>query len=235
MDHISTSCFYRLAPGAVPEHQAELSGAGSVFLPEPLTPSEQRNPPFRRRYGIWAASQRFDPPHPLRRHPDCASGFLIAHGEVLPNASNRVQLSERRDGWGLAVPWIEMRWGINELRMVEHMTARIAQVIEAAGGQAERLEDLFRLPLLEPLLLRSQGGREGRAASPGYYIHELGGARMAASENEGVLDPWNALWRCPNCLVTDGASWPSAGWQSPTLTSMALTWRACEYALARRR
>jgi len=47
------------------------------------------------------------------------------------------------------VPWIELRWGINELRMIKHMTARITQVIEAAGGLAERLEDLFRFPLLE--------------------------------------------------------------------------------------
>jgi choline dehydrogenase-like flavoprotein len=50
-----------------------------------------------------------------------------------------------------------------------------------------------------------------------------------------VLDPWNRCWQASNVLVTDGASWPSAGWQSPTLTSMALTWRACEAAVGRMR
>ena len=75
------------------------------------------------------------------------------------------------------------------------------------------------------MLFRSPG-----AAPPGYYIHELGGAPMAADPADGVLNPWNQLWRSPNLLVTDGSSWPSAGWQSPTLTSMALTWRACAHA-----
>jgi choline dehydrogenase-like flavoprotein len=53
---------------------------------------------------------------------------------------------------------------------------------------------------------------------------------MAAQEEDGVLNPWNQLWRTPNLLVTDGSSWPSAGWQSPTLTEMAVTWRACDHA-----
>ncbi|QEY31898.1 GMC family oxidoreductase [Synechococcus sp. RSCCF101] len=234
MDHVSTSCFFRLPVGAVPDAAAELSGAGSIFLPDPLLPGEIGAPPFLRHYGLWGAVQRFDPPAALRRHPACASGFLIGHGEVLPDPANRVELSERRDAWGLQVPRITMRWGPNETRMVRHMALRMGQVIEAAGGTPERFEDLFRLPLVEPVLRRAQGGRDGEAAPPGFYIHELGGARMAASEEEGVLDPWNRLWRCPNCLVTDGSCWPSSGWQSPTLTSMALSWRACEQALRRR-
>jgi choline dehydrogenase-like flavoprotein len=55
---------------------------------------------------------------------------------------------------------------------------------------------------------------------------------MAASETEGVLNPWNQVWRTPNLLVCDGSAWPSAGWQSPTLTTMALSWRACAHAAA---
>ena len=94
------------------------------------------------------------------------------------------------------------------------------------------LEDLVVLPLLEPWLKASPA--LGAAAAPaGYYIHEVGGARMASQEEEGMVDPWNACWRAPNVLVTDGACWPSAGWQSPTLTLMALSWRACEKALRR--
>jgi choline dehydrogenase-like flavoprotein len=56
---------------------------------------------------------------------------------------------------------------------------------------------------------------------------------MAGRESEGVLNAWNQCWRAPNLLVVDGACWPSAGWQSPTLTQMAITWRACAAAAAR--
>jgi len=52
----------------------------------------------------------------------------------------------------------------------------------------------------------------------------------AKRPEDGVLDPWNRCWRAPNLLLTDGACWPSSGWQSPTLTEMAITWRACERA-----
>jgi choline dehydrogenase-like flavoprotein len=58
---------------------------------------------------------------------------------------------------------------------------------------------------------------------------------MALRPQDGVLNAWNQCWGAANVLVGDGACWPSAGWQSPTLTSMALTWRACAAAVARLR
>jgi choline dehydrogenase-like flavoprotein len=88
------------------------------------------------------------------------------------------------------------------------------------------IEELFVIPLLEPLV-RGSVAVGTTPPPPGYYIHELGGARMAAREQDGVVDAWNRCWRAPNVLVVDGACWPSAGWQSPTLTAMAITWRAC--------
>jgi choline dehydrogenase-like flavoprotein len=118
--------------------------------------------------------------------------------------------------------------------MVSHMQARMESVVAAAGGTIRPLEDLFVLPLLEPWIRGGAAASPG-AAPPGYYIHELGGARLSRAPEEGVVDPWNRCWQASNVLVTDGASWPSAGWQSPTLTSMALTWRACEAAVERMR
>jgi choline dehydrogenase-like flavoprotein len=231
MDHVSSACFFRLPAGCVPDAAEELSGAGSVFLPEPLTGEEQRQRSFLRSYGIWGGLQRFEPPRALRRRPSCASGFLIGHGEVLPHADNRVTLSGHTDAWGLAVPCIDVRWRRNELAMVDHMRRRMGELVAATGGVVQPVEDLFRLPLLEPLVRQSAGMAD--APPPGYYIHELGGARMAAREQDGVVDRWNAHWRWPNLLVCDGACWPSSGWQSPTLTSMALTWRACAQAIGR--
>jgi choline dehydrogenase-like flavoprotein len=108
------------------------------------------------------------------------------------------------------------------------------RVVRAGGGSLQPIEDLCIVPLVEPLLRRAVATRAG-AAPPGYYIHELGGAPMATTEAGGVLNPWNQCWRASNVLVTDGACWPSSGWQSPTLTTMALTWRACEAAAQRLR
>jgi choline dehydrogenase-like flavoprotein len=231
MDHVSASCFFALpeqpAPGAT-----ELSGAGSCFIPNTMnlgTPeSDAVN--FRRGYGLWCGIQRFDPPQLLKRQRNAAVGFLIGHGEVLSRPENRVSLhSERTDAWGLPIAHIDCRWSANEERIVAHMQARMQAVVSSAGGQIAPLADLFVMPLIEPLVQGSLAMAAG-AAPPGYYIHELGGAPMAASEEHGVLNPWNQLWRTPNLLVCDGSAWPSAGWQSPTLTTMALSWRACTHA-----
>ena len=54
---------------------------------------------------------------------------------------------------------------------------------------------------------------------------------MGKSSETSVLDPFNRLWNCQNVLVVDGACWPTSSWQSPTLTMMAITKRACEKAL----
>ncbi len=234
MDHISTSCFFSLPVAHAPSAVAELSGAGSCFLPNTLF-GEHAAPEFARGYGLWAAVQRFDPPSFLKRRPGEALGFLIGHGEVLPSLENRVSLFwDRQDALGLPVPSIACRWGDNERRMVAHMEGRMRAVVAAAGGDIQPLEDLVKLPLLEPWVKGSPALGSG-AAPPGYYIHEVGGAPLASHEEAGMLNPWNACWRAPNVLVTDGACWPSAGWQSPTLTLMALTWRACEAALRRGR
>jgi len=234
MDHVSTARFFSL-PGVAPAGPSELSGAGSCFIPNTVNLGGSSIEPegpvdFARGYGIWTALQRFDPPRLLQRRGDEAVGFLIAHGEVLPDAANSLSLHPSQcDAWGLPVAHITMRWRANEQRMVAHMHRRMQAVTAAAGATIRPIEELFVLPLLEPWVKGSLAVSAG-APPPGYYIHELGGARMAASPDEGVVDPLNRCWRAPNLLVVDGACWPSAGWQSPTLTEMAITWRACAAA-----
>ncbi|MEY4359066.1 MAG: hypothetical protein RLZZ631_552 [Cyanobacteriota bacterium] len=234
MDHISTSRFFAL-PDQMPPGESELSGAGSCFIPNTVNLGDggshtEAGVDFLRGYGLWCGIQRFDPPQLLRRDPKAAVGFLIGHGEVLADDRNRISLDpERVDAWGIPIAHIDCRWGANEARMVAHMQARMQAVVQSAGGRIAPLHELFVLPLVEPLLRGSPALAPG-AAPPGYYIHELGGAPMAAREEEGVLNRWNQLWRTPNLLVTDGSCWPSAGWQSPTLSEMAITWRACAHA-----
>ncbi|MFM2158229.1 MAG: hypothetical protein RLZZ124_703 [Cyanobacteriota bacterium] len=243
MDHVSCSSFF-----ALPEQPAagdcELSGAGSCFIPNTVNLHDgaagegghghgsEGATDFLRGYGLWCGVQRFDPPTAFKRDRRAAVGFLIGHGEVLADERNHIRLDNRRvDAWGIPIAHIDCRWGENERRMVDHMRARMQAVVTCAGGSIRPLHELFALPLVEPLL-RGSMALAAEAPPPGYYIHELGGAAMAAAEEDGVLNRWNQLWRTPNLLVTDGSCWPSAGWQSPTLTEMALTWRACAHAAA---
>lgn len=235
MDHISTSRFFALPGVPIPEGPVELSGAGSCFIPNTVNLDSPDEAGFRGGYGIWTALQRFDPPALLQRRRGDAVGFLIAHGDVRPDRANRVSLNvDLPDAWGLPTPHIACRWGDNERRMVAHMHSRMETVVAAAGGTIAPIEELFVLPLLEPWIRSSLAVGAG-PPPPGYYIHELGGARMADRPERGVVNPLNQCWGAADVLVVDGACWPAAGWQSPTLTEMAITWRACEAAAARLR
>ncbi len=235
MDHISTSRFFALPGVPAPAAPAELSGAGSCFIPNTVNLNGAAEAGFRGGYGIWTALQRFDPPALLQRRRGDAVGFLIAHGDVQPDPGNRVSLQpDRPDAWGLPTPHISCRWGANEQRMVAHMHSRMEAVVAAAGGTNAPIEELFVLPLLEPWI-RSSLAVGAAPPPPGYYIHELGGAPMATLPERGVVNPLNQCWGAADVLVVDGACWPAAGWQSPTLTEMAITWRACEAAAHRLR
>jgi choline dehydrogenase-like flavoprotein len=72
-------------------------------------------------------------------------------------------------------------------------------------------------------------------APPGIAIHESGTARMGSDPENSVLDPHNQCWDAQGLYLTDAASFPSQGFQNPTLTILALTARACDHALRTRR
>jgi choline dehydrogenase-like flavoprotein len=228
MDHVSTCRFFAMpscGPGKSGSAEA-LSGAGSFFIPFGQELAQRGGQRVLRGYGLWGAINRFDPPALLKRIPGHRLGFLIGHGEVLPDPRNQVTLTGPPDLWGSPTVTIDCHWRANEQAMVEHMHQSMGEAISAAGGRMLPLTDLVKAPLIEPLLRRS-AALGADAAPPGYYIHEVGGAAMASTEEGGVVDRWNRLWRCPNVLVVDGACWTSSAWQSPTLTMLAITRRAC--------
>ena len=66
---------------------------------------------------------------------------------------------------------------------------------------------------------------------PGLGIHEMGTARMGRDPKTSVLNKWNQLHEVKNVFVTDGAAMTSAGCQNPSLTYMALTARAADFAV----
>jgi choline dehydrogenase-like flavoprotein len=70
---------------------------------------------------------------------------------------------------------------------------------------------------------------------PGQCIHEMGTARMGRDPKTSVLNAWNQCHDVPNLFVTDGACMTSSANQNPSITYMALTARACDYAVRQMR
>ena len=233
MDHVSICRFFSLKSkylNNTKKYKVEnqmLSGAGSLFLPFGNKHSIFNNTDFIRGYGIWGGIDRFEPPKYIKKDPDSKIGFLIGHGEVLANKNNKVTLSKSLDKWGLNIPHIDCKWGENEKRMVSHMTSTIEEIIKCSDGEIKSLDKLIHMPFLDKLKQNSLAFQD-EAPPPGYYIHEVGGAPMGELEETSVVDKWNKLWKCKNVLVVDGACWPTSAWQSPTLTMMAITRRACK-------
>ena len=65
----------------------------------------------------------------------------------------------------------------------------------------------------------------------GDSVHEMGTARMGRDPETSFLNAYNQSHEVPNLFVTDGSAMTSSGHMSPSLTYMALTARACDYAV----
>jgi len=134
-------------------------------------------------------------------------------GEMLPREENRATLHATLvDAWGIPSLHIDCRWSDNELAIHRDMSVAAAELLEAAGATH-----------IEP----STSG----PSTPGGTNHEMGTARMGRDPKTSVLNGWNQTWDVPNLFVTDGAAMTSSGCQNPSLTYMALTARACHYAV----
>ncbi len=230
MDHISICRFFSVKNKIQTKNKSDtfsyLSGAGSFFIPFGTNLPKPESIDFLRGYGIWGAIDRLGIPKFLQKDLNSSTGFLIAHGEVLPREENSVTLSNKTDSWGIPIPHIDFEWSKNELNMAKHMESTIRDLIEAADGKIRSIDELINIPYVGFFTEKSIA-LSGNPPPPGYYIHEVGGAAMGFSEEESVVNKSNQLWRCKNVLVVDGSCWPTSSWQSPTLTMMAICRRAC--------
>jgi choline dehydrogenase-like flavoprotein len=136
------------------------------------------------------------------------SGF----GEMLPREENRVTLDPNVvDRWGIPAARIECSWSGNERAMRQDMVEAAVEILEVAGAK-----NIRKILVDQP---------------PGFIIHEMGTARMGRDPATSVLNAWNQAHDVPNLFVTDGACMTSSACQNPSLTYMALTARACHYAV----
>ncbi|HEY6505913.1 MAG TPA: GMC family oxidoreductase [Chitinophagaceae bacterium] len=137
-----------------------------------------------------------------------ATGF----GEILPHHDNKISLDKnKKDKWGLPVLSMDAELKENEMKMRKDIVAELKAMLEASGVKDIHTSD------------------SGHAM--GHGIHEMGTARMGNDPKTSVLNKWNQVWDAPNVFVTDGAFMTSSACQNPSLTYMAFTARAANYAV----
>jgi choline dehydrogenase-like flavoprotein len=147
--------------------------------------------------------------------------FFAGRGEMIPNEGSYCELDPAvKDRFGIPVLRFHWRWSDHETRQAAHMQRTFADIIGAMGG---RLKDA-----------PEADGRKA-IANGGSIIHEVGGAIMGSDAKTSVTNAWCQTWDVANLFITDGAPFASNADKNPTLTIMALAWRAADHIIERLR
>lgn len=178
---------------------------------------------FQRGYMCFYTATRMSWGRPEKKHrigadfkeaisqPGAWSIYMMMQGETVPSEGNHVRLSaDQTDEWGIPRLITSIGYQENDEKLLQDFLEQGAAMLEKAGCKNINPSD------------------SGQA--PGLDIHEMGGVRMGRNPKTSLLNQWNQLHTCPNVFVTDGACMTSTGTQNPSLTYMALTARAANYA-----
>jgi choline dehydrogenase-like flavoprotein len=138
---------------------------------------------------------------------------LAGFSECLPRESNRMYLSrDKVDRYGIPQVVFDFEWSENEINARRDATRNAERLLKAAGA-------VYMLP------------GDDEMSVPGEGIHEMGTARMGADPKTSVLNAHNQAHDVPNLFITDGSFMTSSSCVNPSLTYMAFTARACDYAV----
>lgn len=195
-----------------------------VYIPR-FRNVKDKHPGFLRGYGFQGGGSRGSAPRPrvgfgpefkqsLLREPQLGHWrFSIGGwGECLPREDNFIALHPTLvDKWGVPALRVQCTWGPNELAILEDMQKTAVEMLEAAGATDIRTYNDH--------------------LAPGLCIHEMGTARMGRDPRTSVLNGHNQVWDAKNVFLTDGACMASSANQNPSITYMALTARAAEFAV----
>ncbi|MES1219594.1 MAG: GMC family oxidoreductase, partial [Bacteroidota bacterium] len=134
-------------------------------------------------------------------------------GETIPRETNYVALDkDKKDEWGMPLLKISIDYSDNEEKMIKDYFEQMTEMFSKAGFTEIKTSDSKQ--------------------APGLDIHEMGGIRMGKDPKTSLLNEWNQLHACKNVFVTDGSCMTSTSTQNPSLTYMALTARAADYAIS---
>lgn len=195
---------------------------GGIYIPRYANITETEKP-YRRGFGYQGGGTPVGGPG--GRTPGIGRTFKEAHrrpgpwrisigafGEQLPDPENRVTAHPtRRDQWGNPVPVFRVMYSDNAYVMMEEARKDAIAMLEAAGCTDIRSGDV-------------------ELTKPGNRIHEMGSARMGRDPETSVLNGWCQAHDVENLFITDGSFMTSAACQNPSLTYMAFSARAANYA-----
>lgn len=197
-----------------------------IYIPRFRNLNEQtKHPDFVRGYGYQADGERSEWPDVMKEDDSFGEAYkqklstpgpwtmwMGAWGECLPNSENKIWLdAEKKDKWGMPLVNVNFEHGANDMAMRKDAKENAQEMLEKAGFKnIKPFEFLF----------------------PGTAIHEMGTARMGRDAKTSVLNGFNQMHDVKNVFITDGSAMASSGCQNPSLTYMALTARACDYAVS---
>ena len=137
--------------------------------------------------------------------------YMMMQGETIPKEENHFRLSEDlTDQWGIPQLIASVDYDENDIKLMNDFLEQGEAMLKAAGCENIRKNDSKQ--------------------APGLDIHVMGGVRMGKNPETSLLNEWNQLHQCPNVFVTDGACMTTTGVQNPSITYMALTARAADFA-----
>ncbi len=125
--------------------------------------------------------------------------------EFLAQPDNRVTLAEEKDRHGLPVANFSYSQCDNDKQLMRAAQSVMEDLLHAAGADEVMTIDRF--------------------------AHLVGGARMAADEQSGVVDADCRTFAVPNLYITDGSVLPTQGSANPALTIMSVAARAADRLL----
>ncbi|MGE9312923.1 GMC oxidoreductase [Niabella sp. CJ426] len=180
---------------------------------------------FKRGYNIQGDGERREWQDATNTYPDeigesfkkklLAPGpwsvWMAGWGECLPYHENKVTLSSKKNKWGMPLVEIDFEFKSNENNMMEDIKTSCADMLEKAGFKN---------------ISTFNYDRPG-----GGTVHEMGTARMGNDPKTSVLNKYNQIHSVKNVFITDGSCMTSSACQNPSLTYMALTARACAFAV----
>ncbi len=236
MDTVGAGVYGQIpALEAMPPHNADGASAMHLYMPWWLYQEQARGElDFARGYHIEFGGGRrmpgfgaFSGIEPLtggsygrRFKEDCRryyGSFLgfDGRGEMIPNEDCYCEIDpEQVDQWGIPTLRFHWRWSEHELNQARHMQHTFAGIFEAMGGR---------------VLSTVHDDGADAIARPGQIIHEVGGAIMGDDPSRSVLNQFCQSWEVDNLFVTDGACFVSNADKNPTLSIMAIAWRASDY------
>ena len=151
----------------------------------------------------------------------CYYGSFVGfagRGEMIPNDDSFCDLDPVvKDKWGIPVLRFHWKWSDHETKQAAHMQQTFAALITEMGGTVQSKVEADGAKAIEP------GGK---------IIHEVGGTIMGTDPKKSVTNQWCQTWDVKNLFVTDGGPFASNADKNPTLTIMALAWRASDYLMA---